>query len=216
MGNVVPGVAIATALMPPLCTAGYGLATAHWAYLFGALYLFSINCVFISLATFLVCPVPAPAAPRVLPKAPRQAGARQHLGGGAAHGRAERVPGHGHCEAHGMFTHNAQQLRGGAAEPARHLRRHAPHETRRYIPSTCCWRASASRRRSWIRPAPSLQKYRLTGIRLTVRQGLAGLDSADARALRTSLLEDVRSRKRASDGRLRHPPGPASGAAARR
>ncbi len=52
--NVVPGVAIATALMPPLCTAGYGLATFKFQYFFGAFYLFFINSVFISLATFLV------------------------------------------------------------------------------------------------------------------------------------------------------------------
>ena len=49
-GNVVPGVAIATALMPPLCTAGYGLATGQFAFFFGALYLFAINSVFIGLA----------------------------------------------------------------------------------------------------------------------------------------------------------------------
>lgn len=49
--NVIPGVAIATALMPPLCTAGYGLATAQWTYFGGAFYLYSINCVFIALAT---------------------------------------------------------------------------------------------------------------------------------------------------------------------
>lgn len=53
-GNPIPGVAIATALMPPLCTAGYGLATQQWAYCGGALYLFGINCVFIALATLLV------------------------------------------------------------------------------------------------------------------------------------------------------------------
>lgn len=50
-GNVLPGVAIATALMPPLCTAGYGLAQGEPAYFFGALYLFLINSVFICLAT---------------------------------------------------------------------------------------------------------------------------------------------------------------------
>ena len=50
-GNVIPGVAIATALMPPLCTAGYGLATAQWNFFFGAFYLFIINSVFITLAT---------------------------------------------------------------------------------------------------------------------------------------------------------------------
>lgn len=51
-GNVIPGVAIATALMPPLCTAGYGLATLQPHYLFGALYLFFINSVFIAVATY--------------------------------------------------------------------------------------------------------------------------------------------------------------------
>jgi len=52
--NVVPGVAIATALMPPLCTAGYGLATMQMSFFLGALYLFFINSVFISLSTFIV------------------------------------------------------------------------------------------------------------------------------------------------------------------
>jgi uncharacterized hydrophobic protein (TIGR00271 family) len=52
-GNVIPGVAIATALMPPLCTAGYGLATFQMEFFFGAFYLFFINTVFISLATLL-------------------------------------------------------------------------------------------------------------------------------------------------------------------
>jgi uncharacterized hydrophobic protein (TIGR00271 family) len=52
--NVVPGVAIATALMPPLCTAGFGLATANWYYFLGALYLFFINGLFICLATFII------------------------------------------------------------------------------------------------------------------------------------------------------------------
>ena len=50
-GNIIPGVAIATALMPPLCTAGFGLATGHWLYFLGAFYLFFINTVFIALAT---------------------------------------------------------------------------------------------------------------------------------------------------------------------
>lgn len=52
-GNVIPGVAIATALMPPLCTAGYGLATGNLIYFLGAFYLYFINSVFISLATFI-------------------------------------------------------------------------------------------------------------------------------------------------------------------
>ena len=52
--TVIPGVAIATALMPPLCTVGYGLAHLDPKFIFGALYLFVINSIFIALATFLV------------------------------------------------------------------------------------------------------------------------------------------------------------------
>ncbi len=52
--NVVPGVAIATALMPPLCAAGYGLASGTWSYFLGALYLFTINCVFIAASAAFV------------------------------------------------------------------------------------------------------------------------------------------------------------------
>lgn len=54
-GNVIPGVAIATALMPPICTAGYGLATLQFNFFFGALYLFTINTVFIGVASLFVC-----------------------------------------------------------------------------------------------------------------------------------------------------------------
>jgi uncharacterized hydrophobic protein (TIGR00271 family) len=53
-GNVIPGVAIATALMPPLCTAGYGLATGQFDFFFGAIYLFTINTVFIALSSVVV------------------------------------------------------------------------------------------------------------------------------------------------------------------
>jgi uncharacterized hydrophobic protein (TIGR00271 family) len=52
-GNAIPGVAIATALMPPLCTAGYGIATGNLLYFLGAFYLFFINTVMISFSTFL-------------------------------------------------------------------------------------------------------------------------------------------------------------------
>lgn len=52
-GNVIPGVAIATALMPPLCTVGFGLATANWLYAAGAMYLFLINTIFIVFATLV-------------------------------------------------------------------------------------------------------------------------------------------------------------------
>jgi len=56
-GNVIPGVAIATALMPPLCTAGYGLATLQLNFFFGALYLFTINTVFIAVSSLTVCQI---------------------------------------------------------------------------------------------------------------------------------------------------------------
>ena len=52
-GNVIPGVAIATALMPPLCTAGYGLAVGEMSFFLGAFYLYFINTVFIALSTFI-------------------------------------------------------------------------------------------------------------------------------------------------------------------
>jgi len=54
IASVIFGVAIATALMPPLCTAGYGLAIWEPKYFFGAMYLFTINTIFIALATFIV------------------------------------------------------------------------------------------------------------------------------------------------------------------
>lgn len=53
-GNPIPGVAIATALMPPLCTAGYGLAVGNYSYFLGAFYLYTINCFFICIATFFI------------------------------------------------------------------------------------------------------------------------------------------------------------------
>ncbi len=53
-GQVLPGVAIATALMPPLCTAGFGIATGNWPFFFGAIYLYIINSVFIAFATFVM------------------------------------------------------------------------------------------------------------------------------------------------------------------
>ncbi|MFT5791120.1 MAG: putative hydrophobic protein (TIGR00271 family) [Saprospiraceae bacterium] len=52
--NTIAGVAIATALMPPLCTAGYGLAIGNFDYFIGAMFLFTINTIFIALATFLI------------------------------------------------------------------------------------------------------------------------------------------------------------------
>jgi len=52
--NAIPGVAIATALMPPLCTAGFGIATSQWNFFWGAIYLFFINSVFITISTYMI------------------------------------------------------------------------------------------------------------------------------------------------------------------
>lgn len=68
-GNVIIGVAIATALMPPLCTAGFGLATLNFKYFFGAFYLFFLNTVFIAWATLLA--VRAMKFPRHLKEDPK-------------------------------------------------------------------------------------------------------------------------------------------------
>ena len=54
-GTVLSGVAIATALMPPLCTAGFGIAKGNWHFFGGAMYLFTINAIFIMFATYLAC-----------------------------------------------------------------------------------------------------------------------------------------------------------------
>ncbi len=52
--NAIPGVAIATALMPPLCVTGYGIANGNWIYMFNSFYLFFLNATFVALATFLI------------------------------------------------------------------------------------------------------------------------------------------------------------------
>ena len=192
MGNVVPGVAIATALMPPLCTAGYGLATGHWAYLFGALYLFSINCVFISLSTFLVA--------RLLPLP-------QHAFAEGTHGKLVRASIWGAAlltavpsvylatgiVRRTVFTHNAHQfVDEQLSPPGTYV------VTRRTEPDASSINVLLAGKRLSAAQLDTararLAKYRLTGAQLTVRQGLASLDSTDTRALRTSLLEDVRSR----------------------
>ncbi|OGX90383.1 DUF389 domain-containing protein [Hymenobacter coccineus] len=190
--NVIPGVAIATALMPPLCTAGYGLATAHWAYFFGALYLFSINCVFISLSTFLVI--------QILPLPHHEfetvAGARRvrniiwllalltaapsvYLAVGIVR--------------NGTFTHNAQRFIDEQLNlPGTYVVTSRIGATAHTVNVLL---AGQQLTPTQLRTARAkLSKYRLGNAQLTVRQGLARVDSADAQALRASVLEDVRSR----------------------
>lgn len=191
--NVIPGVAIATALMPPLCTAGYGLATAHWAYFGGALYLFSINCVFISLSTFLVA--------RVLPL-PRHIFAtdrRARRVQAAIWGLALLTAAPSVYLAVGIvrttnFTHNAQQFIDNELLklPGTYV------VTRRLDPATRRLNLLLGGR--YLSPAAvgalagKLPGYGLRNVHLTVRQGIAHLDSADTQALRANLLDDLRDR----------------------
>ena len=191
-GNTMPGVAIATALMPPLCTAGYGLATAHWAYLFGALYLFFINSVFISLATFLVARIlPLPHHTFVSrPQARRvqvAIWAVALLTGGPSVYLAARIV------QRTVFAHNAQRFVDEQLNlPGTFV------VTRRIEPETRTINVLLSgetlTRAQLTQARRTLVRYRIPKAQLTVRQGLAQLDSADAQAMRSSLLEDVRSR----------------------
>lgn len=76
MTNTIAGIAIATALMPPLCTAGYGLATWNINYFLGAMFLFVINTIFIALSTFVVVKVLRFPAVKYLQQAKRKQIAR--------------------------------------------------------------------------------------------------------------------------------------------
>ena len=189
--NAVSGVAIATALMPPLCTAGYGLATAHWSFLFGALYLFSINCVFIALSTFLVCRV-LPLARHTFVSGARARRVQLGIWAVALLTAAPSVYLAIGIVRDGTFTHNAQRfveeqlnLPGTFVVTSRILPR--PRSLNVLLAGQPLTPAQLLKARA------QLPRYRLVGAVLTVRQGLARLDSADTRALRSSVLEDVRS-----------------------
>ncbi|WP_151087110.1 DUF389 domain-containing protein [Hymenobacter baengnokdamensis] len=190
--NVIPGVAIATALMPPLCTAGYGLATAHWAYAGGALYLFSINCVFISLSTFLVVRIlPVPRHTFDSPRRTRRV--RVIIWGLALLTAAPSVYLAVGIVRDDTFTHNAERFVDEQLnQPGTYV------VTSRILPGPRTINVLLAGQHltlGQLRAARArLATYRLQGVQLTVRQGLARVDSADAQAMRSSLLEDLRSR----------------------
>ena len=192
VSNVVPGVSIATALMPPLCTVGYGLATGHWSFMAGAFYLFCLNAAFISLAMFLVA--------RLLPlphfafENPRQARRAKVLFWAVA--LLTAVPSvwlAADIVRRTTFEHNAQQFveeqlnLAGTYVVTRRIE--ANHGS---INVLLAGRMLTAAQLRAVRAR--LNAYHLSRAQLTVRQGLAQLDSADARALRTSLLDDLRSR----------------------
>ncbi len=193
--NVVPGVAIATALMPPLCTAGYGIATLHLDYFLGAFYLFFINGVFISLATFMVV--------RFL-KVPNHAfadpaqGRRVHrLTWGIALLTALPSVWLGYrIVERALFEANARRF---IDEQLTFTNTYVV--ARRLDPSARTMnlllagqRVSAARLDS---ARARLADYHLRRATLTIRQGMALYDSADADALRASLLDDLQNRNAA-------------------
>lgn len=189
--NVLPGVAIATALMPPLCTAGYGLATGQWQYMFGALYLYSINCVFIVLATLLVVRIlPIPRA--TFTDSARARRVQLTVWGLALLTAVPSVYLAARIVRRTVFTQNAQRF----VEEQFNLT-NSYVVTRRLNPETSTINVLLAGQRLSPEQLRSLQArlpaYSLPDARLIVRQGLGSLDSADSRSLRLSLLEDVRT-----------------------
>ncbi|GAA4024860.1 TIGR00341 family protein [Hymenobacter glaciei] len=191
-GNTIPGVAIATALMPPLCTAGYGLATAHWDYLFGALYLFFINSVFISLATFLVARI-LPLPHHTFVSRPRARRVQLAIWAVALLTAGPSVYLAARIVQRTVFAHNAQQFVDeqlnlpGTFVVTRRIEADA-RTINVLLTGEPLTRAQLRQARS------QLARYRIPKAQLKVRQGLAQLDSADAQSMRNTLLEDVRSR----------------------
>ncbi|MBT2556340.1 DUF389 domain-containing protein [Hymenobacter sp. ISL-91] len=189
--NVLPGVAIATALMPPLCTAGYGLAMGEWQYMFGALYLYSINCVFIVLATLLVVRIlPIPRA--TFTDSARARRVQLTVWGLALLTAIPSVYLAARIVRRTVFTHNAQRF----IEEQFNLA-NSYVVTRRLNPETNTINvllAGQTLSPEQLRVLKArLPAYSLPEARLVVRQGLGRLDSADSRSLRLSLLEDVRN-----------------------
>jgi uncharacterized hydrophobic protein (TIGR00271 family) len=193
--NVVPGVAIATALMPPLCTAGYGIATLHLDYFLGALYLFFINGVFISLATFLV--VRFLRVPEVAFADPAQGRRVHRLTWGIALLTAlpsvwlgYRIVDRALFETSARRFIDEQLTFPNTYVVARRL----DPDARTLNLLLAGQRVSAAQLDS---ARARLGDYHLRRATLTIRQGMALYDSADAQALRASLLDDLQNRNAA-------------------
>ncbi|WBA43238.1 DUF389 domain-containing protein [Hymenobacter canadensis] len=197
--NVIPGVAIATALMPPLCTAGYGLASGHWNYALGAFYLFSINCVFITLAAFLVIRFLGLPAHRFQDEAQARRVRRLMLAAAVVVAGPSVWLGYRIVQ-RSVYAHAAEDF------VAKELNFAGTYVVTRQIDPrqrtinvllvgrpVDTVRLGAARR--------ELARYRLGGTALVVRQGLQAYDSFDAQSLRQSLLEDVRARQSQAQSR---------------
>ena len=194
--NVVPGVAIATALMPPLCTVGYGLGSGHYAYAAGALYLFFINSVYISLAAFLVVRflnLPEPTFADAARK--RQV---HRITWTIALLTALPSVWFGYRLVHrAVFENNVRRFVDEQLTfPATYVVARQLNPAARTVNVLLAGKRLRASRLDSIRAR--LPDYRLADARLTIRQGMAAYDSADARALRASLLEDLQSRSAAA------------------
>ncbi|MBT9394155.1 DUF389 domain-containing protein [Hymenobacter sp. NST-14] len=191
--NVLPGVAIATALMPPLCTAGYGLASGNPGYALGASYLFSINCVFITLASFLVMRfLQLPAYQFQDEERARRVRRLMLLAAAVVAGPSvwlgARIVQRSVYE-HAAETFVAEQLNF----PGSYVVTRQVDSRERTINVLLVGRPVDTLRLRQARQR--LARYDLAPTTLTVRQGLQAYDSLDANALRQNLLADVRARQ---------------------
>ncbi|WP_167855683.1 TIGR00341 family protein [Hymenobacter fodinae] len=194
--NVIPGVAIATALMPPLCTTGYGLASGHWQYALGAFYLFSINCVFITLASFLVMRF-LRLPPHRFQNEEQATRVRRLMLVAAIVVAAPSVWLGYRIVQRSVYEHAAEDFVKEQLDfPGTYVVTRQINARSRSInvllvgPTIDSARLRAATRQ--------LAKYRLVPTKLTIRQGLQAYDSLDAQALRQNLLEDVRARQNQS------------------
>ncbi|WBO86215.1 DUF389 domain-containing protein [Hymenobacter yonginensis] len=197
--NVIPGVAIATALMPPLCTAGYGLASGHWDYALGAFYLFSINCVFITLAAFLVIRFLGLPAHRFQDEAQARRVRRLMLAAAVVVAGPSVWLGYRIVQ-RSVYAHAAEEFVAKELDFAgTYVVTRQIDPRQRTINVLLVGRPVDTARLGAARR--QLASYRLNRTSLVVRQGLQAYDSLDAQTLRQSLLEDMRARQSQAQSR---------------
>lgn len=189
--NVVAGVAIATALMPPLCTAGYGLATGQWRYFLGAFYLFFINTVFIAYSTLLVVrllkfPKTTFVSSEVQRRVQRNISAMVLLTVLPSIVLAYNIV------QQGFFNQKVQRF---VREEFNFRNTQLLKSESEYNRKTCVIRlyaVGAPLDSNNINQLESrLAAYRLDGTRLEIRQGVTAEQNVDVTALRTGILEDL-------------------------
>ncbi|MCA8830451.1 DUF389 domain-containing protein [Hymenobacter pini] len=191
--NVIPGVAIATALMPPLCTVGYGLASGQWRYAAGAFYLFAINCVFITLAAFLVMRFLRLPAHQFEDESRARRVRRLMLAAAVVVAAPSVWLGYGIVQ-RSVYEHQAQQfVEEQLSFPGAYVATRQIDARQRRINLLLVGRPVDTARLGQVRR--QLGRYRLAPTTLVVRQGLQAYDSLDAEAFRRSLLNDVRARQ---------------------